>query len=135
MFSGTATHPHRCVHDALAQHVDEEDKTTALIQGTGSDGTQTQRAGIAFRDPALLHFTFSFSQHAFHATRGSHSSQRCRQDGHHHLNDGSPKIFVFHNYIYNFKIYNLQFEGQGARGKVQEISLVLRAGCKGQENL
>ena len=38
MFSGTATHPHRCVHDALAQHVDEEDKTTALIQGTGSDG-------------------------------------------------------------------------------------------------
>jgi len=45
----------------------------------------------------ILHFTFFILHHASHATRGSHSSQRCRQDRHHHLNDGSPKLFVLHD--------------------------------------
>ena len=45
----------------------------------------------------ISHFTFFILHHASHATRGSHSSQRCRQDRHHHLNDGSPKIFILHD--------------------------------------
>ena len=45
----------------------------------------------------ISHFTFFFSQHALHAARSSQSSQCCREDGHHHLDDVPPEILVLHN--------------------------------------
>ena len=56
----------------------------------------------ALGDSLIFNFQLStvncqLSTDQFHAARSSQSSQCCREDGHHHLDDVPPEILVLHN--------------------------------------